>query len=319
MLKRKSQTQKKIMSAERTKVEKLLTLYPTYEDQSLIPVMKAFIGILIWCILCIKLDNILNPELNMKQIPLHGIFIILYIIFVFYIRYLETQTTTILLKTLWGCNLSIILCGIGCINGRPFLISISIGVVCLDQLTWYFDIIFYLILNKWIIGVAKYITNPEQSLIMNLTSFHHLWFIPYCLLSLYMGNSYIKYSSFICSMLMASIATLLGRILTPKYIWMVLTPKTKKLIQYKYNESIKNGKQPKIIHIKPDNSKYLEYMNVNCGHEFFKDIKLNFFHFCNDKPWYIYIIWITFICTILSYIPFICLYSFFNTYLSYHN
>jgi hypothetical protein len=52
-----------------------------------------------------------------------------------------------------------------------------------NKQTRYVDVLGFLLTlgRKFPLGVAKYVTWPETSWARRLTSTHHLWFIPYCL------------------------------------------------------------------------------------------------------------------------------------------
>ncbi len=46
---------------------------------------------------------------------------------------------------------------------------------------WYIDVIGYVFVKKFIIGVAAFLKWPATPLIKKLTTSHHVWFIPLAL------------------------------------------------------------------------------------------------------------------------------------------
>ena len=64
-----------------------------------------------------------------------------------------------------------------------------------------------------------------------------------------------------------------------------------------------------------DKEHFLEYFNVNCGHEFFPTVNVEFIHFFNEQPGYIYIPAVAAMMTALSYCPFAILQKLSDKYL----
>lgn len=128
-------------------------------------------------------------------------------------RFLENGPVA-LYELLWACNQCILVVAMGLLLENALLVRASLLIVSLDQLLWYVDLIGYLLIRKFPVGVAKYIIWPETSCIRLLTTFHHLWFLP---AGFYFtsGKPY-GWNAYLLSLLMALLLPLIGRISAPK-------------------------------------------------------------------------------------------------------
>jgi len=169
-------------------------------------------------------------------------------------RYLDCGSY-IFYETVWCCNSSLLLASYGILTNRPLLIGASIAGVCCDQVLWYVDCAWYLLLGKFKVGVAKYLIWPETSWSKKYLCTHHLWFMP---LALYVLGWHFPPWSFILSCVFTSLSTCLCRFTTPKY-W------------------------------KDEYNGHVHYMNVNAGHEFWKDAAIPVLHMFDRSPAIIYL------------------------------
>jgi len=193
------------------------------------------------------------PNLNFSPTLAYGF--IIYVVLMVLCRYADCGSY-IFYETAWCCNSSLIMAGIGILTHRPLLVGASIAGVCCDQLLWYIDCVGYALTGKFKIGVAKYLAWPETSWSKRYLCAHHLWFMPAALWAL---GWHLPAHSFLLSCLFTSVSTGLSRYVTPK-TW----------------KDVFGGHE--------------HYMNVNAGHEFWKDAaKGTFFHSFNDSPGYIYL------------------------------
>ena len=98
------------------------------------------------------------------------------------VRLLATGSMA-LYEFLWACNISMILATIGIGTCRPILVGAAAVSVSVDQVLWYVDLLGFVLTRgeKFVVGVAKYLTWTQTSWARRLTSTHHLWFIPYCI------------------------------------------------------------------------------------------------------------------------------------------
>ena len=84
---------------------------------------------------------------------------------------------------LWACNVCLFLVGISMILGYSCVIRAAMVVITCDQIPWYIDIIAFITVRKFPVGVAKYLTWPWTTKIRIATTMHHLWFLPLCMWS----------------------------------------------------------------------------------------------------------------------------------------
>lgn len=68
--------------------------------------------------------------------PYIGVFLLVYLAFMISSRYFQSGCPAIY-ESLWACNQSILMAGIGCLTGDSFLIRTTLVVVSVDQLLWY--------------------------------------------------------------------------------------------------------------------------------------------------------------------------------------
>jgi hypothetical protein len=149
----------------------------------------------------------------------------------------------------WQCNVSLVLASIGSLIGKRDIVGACVASVALDQSLWWIDISWYFITGKFPIGVSKYITWPETTWVKVFTSTHHLWFIPVCIYF----NEGLPWNSFFLSMILVAFMAIYSRLVIPFEI--------------------------------PYEGK-MRYMNINCTHECWKDVKIQILHI-TDRILYI--------------------------------
>ena len=273
-------------------IDKLRKIYPKYKDYSFIPIVRGIVGIGLFAFtsLIIKYKYFINDK--MLKLPRNGWFLLFYLFGIFICRIYETKTTSVCFELLWGCNTSLFLSSIGCFIGSPLLISISLNLIGLDQLIWHFDILSYFLFRKCIIGAAGYLFFKEMGYIRIITSLHHLWFIWFCLNCLKNGKSYLINGSFKISMFIGVLSMIFARATTPKCCWFPIPQNKKKDLLHSSSNIIDKDK-----HL------YLEYLNINCGYEFYPTVNISILHYFNNLPSYLYIPVIASFLTVLSYLP----------------
>eukprot|EP00483_Globobulimina_turgida_P010918 UN10939 len=119
--------------------------------------------------------------------------------------------------------------------------------------------------------------------------------------TLFIGKSYLNKYAFPLAMFLGALSMIYARFFTPKFVWIPLT----KVVQQRM-ERMKEKKKShhSTFHCLVDKDYYLEYMNINCSHEFYPTVPIPFMHYCNKSPAYIYLP-ITFaLLTFGSYLPF---------------
>jgi hypothetical protein len=158
-------------------------------------------------------------------------------------------------ESVWCCNTSLLLSSLGILNGRPLLVGAAIAGVMCDQAMWYIDCGLYLTTGSFKVGVARYLLWPQTSWSKRYLCTHHLWFMPLALAAL---GWHLPAHSFLLSCLFTSLSTGLCRYLTPM-MW----------------NDIYSG--------------HLHYMNINAGHEFWRDVKIPILHAFDKSPPVIYL------------------------------
>eukprot|EP01022_Parablepharisma_sp_SALTPOND_P023059 TRINITY_DN477_c0_g1_i2.p2 TRINITY_DN477_c0_g1~~TRINITY_DN477_c0_g1_i2.p2 ORF type:complete len:183 (-),score=4.75 TRINITY_DN477_c0_g1_i2:1269-1817(-) len=108
-----------------------------------------------------------------------GTFLLLYYLFLIFGR-ATFMSSTALYDMLWTCNVTMLVASIGFFLKDPVMMASAFSTILVDQALWYIDVTGFLVLRKWPIGVAKYLTWKETPLLKKLTSTHHLWFEPLC-------------------------------------------------------------------------------------------------------------------------------------------
>lgn len=294
-------------------IEYLRKLYPKYDNNSLIPIVKGVVGIGSIALSSVMINNKYFKDYKMIQLKKRGVFLLCYLIGIFVLRVYETKTTSVCMELLWGCNTSLLISSIACFKQSPFLISLSLNLIGLDQLLWHIDIISYLLFKKCKIGVAGYLETKEMGKIRIITSLHHLWFIWFNLNCLKIGKSKLIKGSFKYSMFIGLLSMIIARLITPKYCWFPI-PNSK--IAQMINDN--DTKQSKLI-IDKENELYLEYMNINCSFEFYPTVNIPILHYFNKLPSYLYIPMIASCLSSFCYVVHKLLMTYSNKFISKHH
>jgi len=87
-----------------------------------------------------------------------------------------------LADTLWVCNMNILIAALGIANGYTALVGATVTAVFVPHLVWTIDMVAWLLTGNFPIGMAAYMAWPETSWGERLSSTHHFWFIPICIL-----------------------------------------------------------------------------------------------------------------------------------------
>jgi hypothetical protein len=143
---------------------------------------------------------------------------------------------------------------IGLFMRNAEIIGAGIASVAIDQTLWWFDILSFILTRKFKIGVAAYLAWEDTTISRMVTTTHHLWFIPLCMVALKVMKQGLPWSGFRLSVKVFIVLSQLSRLLVP----------------FKINM--------------PDGSE--RYINMNCSHECWKDIKVPFFHITDGAAWY---------------------------------
>ena len=172
-----------------------------------------------------------------------------------------------LYEGIWACNQAMVLAAVGMLTSRPVLVAAAVAAVAGDQVSWYIDVLGYLASGrtKFPIGVAKYLTYPEnQALSKQITSSHHVWFLPLCVTTIVSsaaadggasGGAILPLHGFWLSCAFTSCLAIWARAFTPKAMKDPADPEGKRAV----------------------------YLNINGAYEFWQDIKVDFLHALDNR------------------------------------
>eukprot|EP01112_Ceratiomyxa_fruticulosa_P022279 TRINITY_DN8103_c0_g2_i2.p1 TRINITY_DN8103_c0_g2~~TRINITY_DN8103_c0_g2_i2.p1 ORF type:complete len:306 (+),score=46.28 TRINITY_DN8103_c0_g2_i2:101-919(+) len=93
---------------------------------------------------------------------------------------------------LWLCNLSVAVAAIGVFTRKNLLLSTALTASFIPHFLWYIDLLSYFITGSFPIGTAAYLVWPDISWAEVISSLHHAWFTPLCLLLLHRNGAYHK-------------------------------------------------------------------------------------------------------------------------------
>ncbi len=177
---------------------------------------------------------------------------------------------------------------------------------------WWIDSIGYIARGKFVVGAAKYMTNPETTWYRKMTSLHHLWFMPACLwvrdaaapparsaqparalgaacqptapsprsapLQVLRDHGGVIDGSFTLNVVITGVIAVIARAVSP---FLASVPQG-------------GGQKPKS-----------EYLNINCCYEFWKDVKAKPLHMFDQRHPVIYlpflIVVLNFVLTLPAY------------------
>eukprot|EP00923_Selenidium_pygospionis_P022152 GHVN01038319.1.p1 GENE.GHVN01038319.1~~GHVN01038319.1.p1 ORF type:complete len:197 (+),score=9.47 GHVN01038319.1:519-1109(+) len=129
----------------------------------------------------------------------------------------------------------------------------------------------YLMRGKFLLGVAKYLTWPETSLVKKFTSTHHLWFLPLCLGLAGPSRSDLRW--FLPGLIASGAITLTSRLITPYEI--DLSTLVEPSEHHQQGAQVKEGlrlRQKKIPEEIPAKAGCY-YLNCNLSYACWKDVK----------------------------------------------
>jgi len=129
-----------------------------------------------------------SPEMRRRR-RIVGIFLASYFSFYFCIRLaLQWKSKPYKLysefyQQTFMCSMTIFNSALSLYCDRPIVSHAFCILVGMDQLMWYIDIVGYILLGAFPIGVCKYLFKPGFNWVNRFTSSHHLWTIPLVLWS----------------------------------------------------------------------------------------------------------------------------------------
>lgn len=167
-------------------------------------------------------------------------------------------------EILWGCNIALLFSGVGMATNRPLMVGTAVSVVAVDQLSWYIDVVSYILIRRFPVGVAKYMMAPTTTWVHFLTGTHHLWFIPVSIIWLGPDGG-VPAGSYWGAVLTTTVIAILARVLTPY--------------------SVLQGPE-----------KMIKVWNINLAYEFYEDVAIPPLHVMDHKNPWVYLPFLIFIC-----------------------
>lgn len=180
-----------------------------------------------------------------------GVFFLVYFAAMIAVRY-HLRGPIGLADSVWGCNVAILLAGVGMLARSRAVVGTAVCVVAFPHFMWWVDVAAWLATGSFPLGTAEYISWDATPRLELATTTHHVWFIPLCH-ALLRGNGGMPWRSWPRAFCVTAVIGAMG-LLFPKEV------------------------------ILPDGTPF--YLNVNMAHEFWADIKggpLDNMHVC-DPP-----------------------------------
>lgn len=185
------------------------------------------------------------------------------------------QGSLTLYEPMWQCNMAMLLAALACKWRSPRLLAASASTIAVDQMMWYIDVLGYILTRKWPVGAAAYLSWPETPFVKKLTAWHHIWFLPLCI-SLLRGLGSFSSATFAASCALNLVGIAASHALVPCAL---VDPR----------------------------SGVETYMNINLGHECWKDVKFPMFHWFDRAPMYKIVPWVELNWNALNIPPFLLL------------
>jgi hypothetical protein len=150
----------------------------------------------------------------------------------------------------WLCNVTLCMSAFGLYTGRPLIASAYCVTVGIDQLLWYVDLLAYLVVGRFPIGVCKYLFWDGTTWANRITATHHLWTIPVVLYA----TQGLHWLALPLSGVYMTTNVLLSRYMTPP-----------------------------CVRVSPE-EKEEKYLNVNLAHALWKDIQIKCLEINHGDP-----------------------------------
>mmetsp|Transcript_412 Transcript_412/g.891 ORF Transcript_412/g.891 Transcript_412/m.891 type:complete len:291 (-) Transcript_412:89-961(-) len=142
------------------------------------------------------------------------------------------------------CSATIVCSALSFCFHRPLISQAFCITVGIDQLLWYFDILGYIFMGKFPIGVCKYLFKPGTNWLGRISSSHHLWTIP---LVMWVNGSIFHWLAIPLSFVVVPVSVFISHTMIPV-----------------------------AIRTKQDDDRDV-YLNINLSHEMWADVKLRIF------------------------------------------
>jgi len=140
-----------------------------------------------------------------------GILLLFYLGHYSYLHHTFGQISNGVYDILWLSNISLGFAAVGMLLQRPLVISIAVACVAFSHISWIFDVSYWLLFDSFQIGRALYLEEQEYD---NLwwTTLHQFWFIPLCLLVLYVDYHAfgLPFKSWVYSILIYAVVALIA-------------------------------------------------------------------------------------------------------------
>jgi hypothetical protein len=188
-----------------------------------------------------------------------------------------TPRTTVLYEKCWMCNVTLAMGAVALFTGRPVVAAAHCVAVGTDQVLWYVDCAAYAVRRRFPVGVARYVVWPGTAWQSRVTCTHHLWTLPVLLRS----TRGVHWTSLPLSFVVVVTNVLLSRWMTPPYVVINSNNNRNENDRTAKSGNGNGGTMSGSASSPPPPSKYL---NVNCSHGLWKDIKFAWLQINHDDP-----------------------------------
>lgn len=180
---------------------------------------------------------------------------------------------------LWACNACMLLTGVGMIWGSRRLVAACLLTIFLDHVVWATEVVLMLTAGYSPGGPAAYLVWPETTAVELVTTVHHVFYVPLTLFVLYRSEG-IGWRDFAHSVGMCFLLSAAGRYLAPLSV------------------ALPNGQD--------------YYLNINMGHEMFKDVPIAWLHTLNQASGLLYLVALVVMGNALLHLPAFCVLLWFS-------
>jgi len=118
-----------------------------------------------------------------------GVFMFVYYLAMMYVRF-EHRGIVGIADSLWLCNLAVIFGFVSIFLNNPYIMNIAVDCTLIVHLLWVIDVVVWLTTGSFPLGNAEYISWPTITWGEILTTTHHAWYVPLCMLCLHRNGGY---------------------------------------------------------------------------------------------------------------------------------
>ncbi|KAF2070346.1 hypothetical protein CYY_008333 [Polysphondylium violaceum] len=118
-----------------------------------------------------------------------GVFMFVYYLAMMYVR-VEHRGLIGIADSIWLCNLAVIFGFVSIFVDNAYIMNIAVNCTFIVHLLWVIDVVTYFATGSFPLGNAEYISWPSITWGEILTTTHHAWFVPMCMICLHRNGGY---------------------------------------------------------------------------------------------------------------------------------